>query len=139
LAVSRRFDEAVHVANAGLAVNPNNDASLYDARAVAEISPGRFDEAKSDVQQAIRMRPRDPFKGVFYKHLGDIEIGEGRPEAAIDAGERMYRTYADLAASYALLGKMDEAKRPNDDWPLKIKNNWIPDAKSFADGFETAR
>jgi tetratricopeptide (TPR) repeat protein len=50
-------------------------------------------------------------------NLGDIEIGAGRPEAAIveyrkalDAGDRTYWTYANLAASYALLGKMDEAK-----------------------------
>ena len=49
--------------------------------------------------------------------LGDIEIGSGRPESALveykkgfDAGDHHYWIYANLAASYALLGKMDEAK-----------------------------
>jgi adenylate cyclase len=113
---SRRFDEAVSAADAGLAVNPNNP-SLYLARAGAEIALGRFDEAKSDLQQGIRLSPRDPFVGIFRTELGDIEIGAGRPEAAIveyrkalDAGDHNYWVYANLAASYALLGKMDEAK-----------------------------
>ena len=113
---SHRFDEALSTANAGLAVNPN-DPSLYQARAAPEIALGRFDQAKSDLQQAIRLSPRDPFAAFSYTELGDIEIGSGRPEAAIveyrrsiDAGNHTYWNYANLAASYALLGKMDEAK-----------------------------
>ena len=116
LSISHRSDEAVSAANAGLAVNPNQP-NLYAARAIAEISLGRFDEAKSDVQQAIRLSPHDPFKTIWDTNLGDIEIGAGRPEAAIveyrksiDAGDHTYWNYANLAASYALLGKMDEAK-----------------------------
>ena len=113
---SRRFDEAVRAADAGLAVNPNNP-DLYLVRAGPEIALGRFDEAKSDLQQGIRLSPRDPFVGIFHTELGDIEIGAGRPEAAIveyrkalDAGDHTYWVYANLAASYALLGNMDEAK-----------------------------
>ena len=116
MSLSHRFDEAVSAANAGLAVNPNQP-NFYGARAVAEISLGHFDEAKSDVQQAIRLSPHDPFKTIWDTNLGDIEIGAGRPEAAIveyrkalDAGDHTYWLYANLAASYALLGKMDEAK-----------------------------
>jgi predicted Zn-dependent protease len=66
---------------------------------------------------AIRLSPHDPFKTIRDTNLGDIEIGAGRPEAAIvecrkslDAGDHTYWVYANLAASYALLGKMDEAK-----------------------------
>jgi adenylate cyclase len=116
LAHSRRVDEAVRVADAGLAVNPN-DAYLYSARASAEIALGRIDEAKSDLQQAIRLSPRDPFITIFQLQLGDLELGAGHPEAAIneytkalDAGSRGFWTYADLAAAYALLGKTAEAK-----------------------------
>ena len=117
LEMSRRYDEAIRAANAGLAVNPNNP-DLYQTRAGAEISLGHFDEAKSDLQQAIRLSPHDPLMTVMTTQLGDIEIGSGRPEAAIveyrkslDAGDHTYWNYANLAASYALLGKMDEAKR----------------------------
>ena len=56
-------------------------------------------------------------RALMTTQLGDIEIGSGRPEAAIieyrkslDAGDHTYWNYANLAASYALLGKMDEAK-----------------------------
>jgi adenylate cyclase len=116
LAMSRRYDEAIRAANAGLAVNPNNH-DFYHTRAGAEISLGHFDEAKSDLQQAIRLSPHDPLMTVMTTQFGDIEIGSGRPEAAIieyrkslDAGDHTYWNYANLAASYALLGKMDEAK-----------------------------
>jgi TolB-like protein/Tfp pilus assembly protein PilF len=116
LAMSRRYDEAVRSANVGLAVNPNNH-DFYHTRATAEISLGRFDEAKSDLQQAIRLSPHDPLMAVMITSLGDIEIGSGRPESALveykkalDAGDHHYWIYANFAASYALLGKMDEAK-----------------------------
>jgi adenylate cyclase len=116
LSLSGRYDEAIRAANAGLAVNPN-DPDFRVTRAGAEISLGHFDEAKSDLQQAIRLSPHDPLVNVMTRQFGDIEIGSGRPEAAIvqyrkslDAGDHSYWNYANLAASYALLGKMDEAK-----------------------------
>ena len=116
LAELRRSDEALRVADAGLAVNPNIQW-LYTARAMAELGLGRFDEAKSDVQQAIRLSPRDPFVTYFHTAIGDAELGAGRPAAAIaeyrkslDAGDHTFWNYANLAAAYALLGKMDEAK-----------------------------
>jgi adenylate cyclase len=116
LSFSHRYDEAIRSANAGLAINPNNQ-DFYHTRAIAEISLGRFDEAKSDLQQAIRLSPHDPLMATMITSLGDIEIGSGRPESALveykkafDAGDHNYWIYANLAASYALLGKMDEAK-----------------------------
>jgi adenylate cyclase len=117
LALSHRFDEAVRVANAGLVVNPNN-MGLYKARAEAEISLGRFEEAKSDMQRAIRLSPDDPWRVDSDRQFGNIEFGLGHLEAAIDAyrkaldaGDRTQWPYLSLAAAYALLGKMDEAKR----------------------------
>jgi tetratricopeptide (TPR) repeat protein len=116
LMMSRRFDEAVHAADAGLAVDPNY-AWMYGTRASAEISLGLFDQAKSDLRQAMRLSPRDPGFSNFQVELGDVEIGAGRPENAIneykkalDLGNRDYWTYANLAAAYALLGKTEEAK-----------------------------
>jgi tetratricopeptide (TPR) repeat protein len=113
---SRRVDEAVSAADAGVSANPNNPY-FYTARAGPEISLGRFDEAKSDLQQAIRLSPHDPLIAIMTTQLGDVEIGAGRPESALvaykkalDAGDHHYWIYANLAACYALLGKMDEAK-----------------------------
>ena len=117
LALSHRFDEAVRVANAGLAINPNNPG-LYKARAEAEISLGRFEEARADIQMVSRLSPDDPFRVDTDRQLANIEFGLGHIEAAIDAyrkaldaGDRSQWPYLSLAAAYALQGKTDEAKR----------------------------
>ena len=117
LALSHRFDEAVRVANAGLAVNPNNPW-LYQSRALAEISLGRLDEARSDIQRAIRLSPDDPGRVDWDRQLANIEFAAGHLDAAIgayqkvlDSGDHTFWPRASLAAAYALQGKMDEAKR----------------------------
>src|SRR4029077_20303652 len=114
LFTSRRPNEALGAANAGLAINPNY-APLLAARSTAESSLGRFEQAKSDVQQAMRLSPRDPLIGPMHLQLGDAELGLGHFGAAIDeyhvaidAGYRHFSTYSNLAAAYALDGKIDE-------------------------------
>ena len=59
LAVTGRASEALRAADSGLAINPNS-APLLDARTLAEIVLGRFEQAKSDAQQAMQLSPRDP-------------------------------------------------------------------------------
>jgi adenylate cyclase len=116
LALSRRFDEALRTADAGLAINPNY-ASLYYVRANAKNSLGQFEQAKPDVKQAMRLSPHDPRVGVFHTISGDAELGLRHFDAAIDeyhnatdSGFRPFYAYTNLAAAYALEGKMDEAK-----------------------------
>ena len=116
LNTSRRPNESLAAANTGLAINPNY-APLLAARGNAESSLGRFEQAKSDVQQAMRLSPRDPLIGMFHVILGDAELGLGHFDAAIekyhnaiDASYPVYYAYSNLAAAYALEGKMDEAK-----------------------------
>ncbi len=116
LFTSRRPSEALGAADAGLAVNPNY-APLYLPRAGAELSLGRFEQAKSDAQHAMRLSPRDTYIGVWHVQLGEAETGLGHFDAAIDeyhkaidSGFRGFFAYSDLAAAYALTGKMDEAK-----------------------------
>ena len=65
----------------------------------------------------MRLSPRDPFIGLFHVQLGDAELGLGHFDAAIDeyhnatnSGFRPFFAYTNLAAAYALEGKMDEAK-----------------------------
>jgi tetratricopeptide (TPR) repeat protein len=65
----------------------------------------------------MRLSPRDPLIGLFRVELGDAELGLGHFEAAIDeyhnaadSGYRAFPAYSNLAAAYALEGKMDEAK-----------------------------
>ena len=116
LFLSHRANEAVDVADAGLAVDPNS-ARLYAARGNAETSLGRFEQAKSDVRQAMRLSPRDPRVGTWLFFIGSAELEQGHYDASIDeihkaieGGYRPYVPYANLAAAYALDGQLDDAK-----------------------------
>jgi adenylate cyclase len=116
--LSQRENEAIGAADAALAVNPNA-APLYECRAIAETGLGRFEQAKSDLRQAMRLSPRDPNMSFWIFAIADVELGQGHYGAGIDgihnaieAGFRTFIPYADLAAAYALDGRMDEAKSP---------------------------
>ena len=65
----------------------------------------------------MRLSPRDPYIGMWHVFLGRAELGLGHFDAALneyrnatDSGFRTFYAYADLAAAYALEGKMDEAR-----------------------------
>jgi adenylate cyclase len=112
--MTHRANEALQIANDGLATNLNS-AELYQARSSAEIVLGRFDQAISDAEQAIRLSPRDPLVGARQVAIGDAEIGLGRLDAAIEEYHKAidvgYRNrVVNMAGAYALQGKMDEAK-----------------------------
>jgi tetratricopeptide (TPR) repeat protein len=83
LALSGRHSEALGVADAGLAINPNF-VLLYIRRAAAENSLGRYDEAQADVEQPMRLSPHDILIPVFHVFVGEAEIGLGHFDAAID-------------------------------------------------------
>ncbi len=57
LTISQRANEGLSAADAGLAINPD-DPPLYRARSLAELGLGRYEQAITDVQQAIRLRRR---------------------------------------------------------------------------------
>ena len=118
LHISLRPRDALRVANAGLAIN-SNSAYLFAGRASAETYLGQFEQAKSDVQQAMRLSPRDPGMCHWHNYLADAELGLGHFDAAIDeaneaidAGFRVFYSYLNLAAALALKGDMDRAKAP---------------------------
>ncbi len=114
--LTRRPGEALGAADVGLAINPNIPA-LYQARALAENSLGRYEQGKADLERAIRLSPRDPAMGFWHVDLGDAEINLGHFDTAIDEyhkaldmGLKVYFVHTNLAAAYAQAAKMDEAK-----------------------------
>jgi adenylate cyclase len=114
LRMSNRAIEALQVADDGLATNPNS-SNLYQARSFAEVALGHFDQAISDVKQAIRLSPRDPQVGLRHVTIGDAEVGLGHLDAAIDEYQKAIdagysNRIANMAGAYALQGKMVEAK-----------------------------
>ena len=118
LAMSLRPNDALRVADTGLGINPNS-ASLYATRGNAETYLRQFEQAKSDVEQAMRLSPRDPRIGLWHNFMAGAELGLGHFDAAIDeankaidAGWRSFYSYHYLAAAHALKGDIDQAKAP---------------------------
>ena len=151
LGISHRPDEAVEAADTGLATNPNS-AVLYGARSTAEIFLGRFEQAKSDARQAMRLSPRDPRKGLWHSYLGLAEFAQGRYDTsideyhrALDGGYQSYITYSGLAAALVLGGKVEEAKtalaearRLNPKLTLKSLQSHMPNIPALIDGVRKA-
>src|SRR5690606_5869915 len=108
--------EGRRVVDAGLGVNPNS-ATLYAVRSNADTYLGQFEQARSDIQHAMLLSPRDPRLGQWHNFMADAELGLGHYDQAIeqagmaiDAGYRVYFAYLNLAAAHAFQGEMDEAR-----------------------------
>jgi tetratricopeptide (TPR) repeat protein len=119
LALSLRPNDAVRVADAGLVINPNS-ALLFAQRGNAKTYLRQFEQAKSDLEQAMRLSPRDPRIGQWHNLMAGAETGLGHFDAAIDeankaidAGYRNLYSYLNLAAAHALKGDIDQAKAPS--------------------------
>jgi adenylate cyclase len=115
-AVLHRTAEGLRAAEAGLALNPNS-ALLYFASGAGKNEAGMFAEAKSDILHAIQLSPRDPSLGLWLNNLAGSEIGLGHfddaineSNRAIDAGNRTFYEYTNLAVAYAMTDRTDEAK-----------------------------
>ena len=94
LSTSRRPREGLAASEAGLAINPNF-VMLFGPRIIAELSLGRYEQAKADAQRAMRLSPRDPLLGAFYFQTGEAELGLGPPDAAsANAARRSTRVFA---------------------------------------------
>jgi adenylate cyclase len=118
LAMSLRPNDALRVADTGLVINPNS-AFLYATRGNAKTYLRQFEQAKFDVEQAMRLSPRDPGIGLWHNLMAGAELGFGHFDAAIDeankaidAGWRSFYSYQNLAVAHALRGDIDQAKAP---------------------------
>jgi adenylate cyclase len=116
LATSGRPEDAVRTVDAGLAIDPNA-AGLLATRGTAEDYLRRFEQAKSDVQQAMLLSPRDPEMSRWFNLRADPELGLGRYDEAledvkkaVDGGYRNIYSYMNLAIAHAFKGEMDDAK-----------------------------
>jgi adenylate cyclase len=116
LLCTERPEDARRAAEAGLSINPNS-APLHASLGRTSIYLGKFAEAETEIRRAIRLSPRDPALGGWrnlicvgelgLEHL-DGSIDECRK--AIDAGFDNFGPHMNLAAAYAIQGKLDEAK-----------------------------
>jgi adenylate cyclase len=133
----RRYDEALHAAEASIAGNPN-DAEGYNALGMILHYVGRSDEALSRFERAMALNPLAPgmwlhFQGQAYYQLARYE------EAAAVLKRRIFRTPETdasrvlLAATYGQMGRLDEAReqwrealRVNPDYSLEHRRKVLP-------------
>jgi adenylate cyclase len=135
---SSRPQDGLRAANAGLGIDPNS-ASLLATRSIAETYLRQFEQAKIDVQQAMRLSPLDPALSQWHNFLADAEIGLGHLDAAldectkaIDGGYRVFYSYLNLAVIHGFKEDNDkatvalaEARRLNP----KLSIKWLVERK----------
>lgn len=114
--VGRRVDDAVAEFTKAIELNPNF-AAAYGYRALANAHAGRCEEAKSDVDWALRLSPKDPQYALFIAVAGLADYLAGRNNDAVKhlaesvrlrpefpGGKRTY------CAALVQAGKLSEAK-----------------------------
>ena len=109
-------NEVIAEAEATLRADPSF-ARAYHPMAVGEMLLGRHERSMSDLEQAMRISPRDPYLGTWHMEMGRQLLALRRTDAAVQEGLKAidlgYRTvlgYAALAAFYAAVDKAPEAK-----------------------------
>jgi adenylate cyclase len=115
----QRYDEAIAEANRSVELDPNYSDG-YGALTLALLNAGRYDEALSAIRTALRLDPRGPF---FYHWLeGRCLFMKGRYEEAREKFELVAERNPGfvaglkyLAATYAMLGRIDDAEWTGDE------------------------
>jgi len=109
-------NEVIAEAEASLRAD-HSFARAYHPMAVGEMLLGRHERSMSDLEQAMRISPRDPYLGTWHMEMGRQLLAMRRTDAAvqeglnaIDLGYRTVLGYAALAAFYAAVDKVPEAK-----------------------------
>jgi adenylate cyclase len=114
--VTRRTQEAGEAAKKAVTLNPNY-ASAYARLAQDQVSPSEFASALDNVDQAIKLSPRDPelgrwhwIKGKTLIYLGRYKEALQEQQAALGSGYQSWPAYAFLAIANAFVGRQSEAE-----------------------------
>jgi adenylate cyclase len=109
-------NEVIAEAEATLRADPSF-ARAYHSMAIGEMLLGHYERSMGDLEQAMRISPRDTYLGTWHMEMGRQLLALRRTDAAVQEGLKAidlgYRTvlgYAALAAFYAAADKAPEAK-----------------------------
>jgi adenylate cyclase len=115
LRAKRRYSEAIPEYETALAYN-RNYVYAYFALGKCKLYTGSIAETIPLVEQAIRLSPRDPELGVWYKQIGHVYLLQSyTDEAVIWLQKARNHTpehptiRGDLASAYALNGETERA------------------------------
>jgi tetratricopeptide (TPR) repeat protein len=116
LRAQRRPEEAIPEYEMALAFN-HNWVDALAAIGRCKILIGRIEEALQDLQQAIRLSPRDPFVGYWYLRVGEACLLQSRVGEAIvwlekarNVNPALALFHAYLASAYAQKGDIKRAE-----------------------------
>jgi adenylate cyclase len=113
--VPGRRDEEIAAFERAVQLDPSL-ASAHGWLGMALAIGGRPEEAVASLEKAIRLSPNDPAAGLFFESMGWAHFGAGRYGEAVKWSQRTLErnprddlAYRTLAASYAQLGRLEEA------------------------------
>jgi TolB-like protein/class 3 adenylate cyclase/Flp pilus assembly protein TadD len=128
-----QLDTAILEAERAIALNPN-DAASYAARGAILVHSGHPKEAIESFEIAMRLNPSmsssasEPIGWAYYMERR-YEEAVTALKAGLRASPSDYSNYAALAASYAQLGRTDEAARAAEEvrrlWPFFDVNTFV--------------
>ncbi len=114
--VTKRTKEAKEAAQNAVRLNPSY-ASAYAQLAQDEVTPAEYPLAIANVDEAIKLSPRDPemgrwhwIKGKTFAYMGRYQDAIREEQAALDSGYSAWPAYVFLAVAYALTGRQSEAE-----------------------------
>ena len=114
--VTKRTKEAKEAAQNAVRLNPSY-ASAYAQLAQDEVTPAEYPLAIANVDEAIKLSPRDPeigrwhwIKGKTFAYMGRYQDAIREEQAALDSGYSAWPAYVFLAVAYALTGRQPEAE-----------------------------
>jgi adenylate cyclase len=109
--------EGLAAIDAAIRLNPSFAAAYY-VSAIIEENIGHYEQAISQLQQAIGLSPRDFLIGPWLAWMGRAHFGLHQYDAAIqdelksiDGGYGSYQPYLALAAAYAEKGQDSDARK----------------------------
>jgi len=110
-----RCNEAIPEFETALAIN-RNSANVLNILAGCKLSTGSIEEVIPLEEQAIRLSPRDPRIGHFYRTIGHVCLLQSRTDEAIqwldkarNAVPELPFVHGLLAAAYGLKGDSERA------------------------------
>ncbi len=149
--VTKRLKEAADDAQTAVRLNPNY-ASAYAQLAQDQVTPEELPLAIANIDQAIRLSPRDPemgrwrwIKGAAFNYMGRYQDAIREDQAALDSGYSAWPVYSHLAVAYAFMGRQSEAeaaiaqaRKRNPELTIKWLRARIEEPELFYEGLRKA-
>jgi adenylate cyclase len=149
--ITKRTKEATEAAQNAVRLNPNY-APGYAQLAMDDMTPAELPLAIANIDQAMKLSPRDPemgrwhwIKGKTFNYMGRHQDAIQEEQAALDSGYSNWAVYAHLAVAYAFLDRQSEAeaavaqaRKLNPKLTIKWLRRWLDVPEMYFQGLRKA-